>query len=154
MNSIVQYDPARFVANDASKSALSWQGSLISTSFNALLGNLNATETPVFLIAGLNSMAKSQLSAYLTAASGNNATFYYYYSPDVGVTWIPLCLYNTSTGELTQRSVLLDSGSYTYNSNYEGLDNIPMSAASMLLITGKSSTSSQAYTCTVVVRDN
>lgn len=117
---------------------------------------LSGTETNLLTITDTKYLKSSQLSIYLSVTLGAvaSATFYYYFSPDNGTTYHPVSLYNTSTGEITQRSVLVDSGTYSTGGVSLALDNVPMAAGTTLKITGKSASGTPAFALTVLARDN
>ena len=101
-----------------------------------------ATETDLFILADTKYVRASQLTIMgsVTLGGVTSVTFYYYYSPDSGTTWYPVSLYNTSSGEMTRRSVLLDSGTGTYpvSTHSRFVDNVPLGAATQFKITGVS----------------
>lgn len=117
---------------------------------------LSTSETTLLTITDPKYLKSSQLSIYVSVTLGAvaSATFYYYFSPDSGTTYYPVSLYNTSSGEITQRAVLVDSGTYASGGVSYYLDNVPMPAATTLKITGKSASGTPAYTLTVLARDN
>jgi hypothetical protein len=99
---------------------------------------------------------QSQISIYgsVTLGAVASATFYYYYSPDSGSTWYPVSLYNTSTGEITQRSVVVDAGTYVTGGKSLFLDSTPVAAGNWFKVTGKSATGTPAFLITVMGRNN
>lgn len=121
----------------------------------ALPATLTTTETDLYVVTDQKFLHKSQLTIYASVTLGGvaSATFYYYLT-DNGTTWYPICLYNTSTGEITQRAVLVDSGSYASGGVSYYADNVPMGAAIGLKITGKSASGTPAYTVRLMTRDN
>ena len=119
--------------------------------------NLTVTETDLFKTTDQKYLHKSQLTimASVVLSGLTSATLRYYCSPD-GTVWYPVCLYNTSTGEMTQRSVVLDSGSNsTINSgSWSAMDNVPLGACFAFKVTGLCNTGTPAYTLKVISRDN
>jgi len=119
---------------------------------------LTSTETDLFVITDPNFLKKSQLTVYGTVTLGAvaSATFYYYMSPDNGTTWFPISLYSTTTGEMTRKSVLVDSGTGTFPTTgaYRFIDNVPLGATTQFKVRGKSDSGTPAYTLTVMFRDN
>lgn len=129
-------------------------GALDNSIASTIPTTLTNSETDLYIVTENAYVKQSQFTIYLEVASGQTATFYYYGSPDSGTTWYPICLYNTTTGELTQRPAVLDSGSYTANSKYYGIDNIAAGAYTKFKVTGKSATGTPAYTVIVTGRNN
>ena len=119
--------------------------------------NLTVTETTLFLTTDQKYLHKSQLTimASVVLSGLTSATLRYYCSPD-GTVWYPVSLYNTSTGEITQRSVVLDSGSNSTitSGSWSAMDNVPLGACFAFKITGLSNTGTPAYTLKVISRDN
>lgn len=117
---------------------------------------LSSTETPLLTITDTKFLKSSQFTVYATVTLGAvaSATFYYYYSPDNGTTWLPVSLYNTSSGQMTQRSVVVDSGTYSASGVYSFTDNVPVGACTQFRITGKSASGTPAFTLTLLGRDN
>lgn len=117
---------------------------------------LTTSEADLFIIKDYKDLQKSQLTIYgsVTLGGVTSATFYYYYSTDNGTTWFPVCLYNTTSGEITQRAVLVDSGTYAAASVSYFADNHALGAANAFKVTGKSSSSTPAYTLSIMTRDN
>jgi len=118
---------------------------------------LSTSETDLYIVKDFKYVQASQLSIYgnVTLGSVTSATFNYYFSTDSGTTWFPVCLYNTSTGAMTQRSVLVNSGTYAASSVSYFLDNIPMSSSTAFKVTGLQTTGTAcAFNLSVMVRNN
>ncbi len=120
---------------------------------------LTTSETDLFIIKNLGDLKSSQLTVYggVTLGGVASATFYYYVSPNIGAaspTWYPISLYNTSTGEITQRAVLVDSGTYATGGVSEFADNVPLAACTAFKVTGKSASGTPTLALTVMVRNN
>lgn len=122
---------------------------------------LTVTETELFRTTDQKYLHKSQLTIFTSVVlSGlTSATFRYYLcvNPmDATPVWYPICLYNTSTGEMTQRSVVLDNGSNStiISGSWSALDNVPLGACFAFKVTGLSNTGTPAYTLKVISRDN
>jgi len=107
-----------------------------------------ATETDLFILADLKYVQASQLTVMgsVTLGGVTSVTFYYYYSPDSGTTWFPVSLYNSSTGEMTRRAVLLDSGTGTnpVATHSRFVDNVPLGGSTQFKITGVSASGTPA----------
>ena len=116
---------------------------------------LSGTETDLFKIVDQRYLHKSQFTVFASVTLGavTSATFYYYITPN-GTNWYPISLYNTTTGEITQRSVVIDSGTYALSSVSYFADNVPLGACLGFKITGKSSSGTPAYTISIISRDN
>ena len=118
---------------------------------------LTVTETELFRTTDQRYLHKSQLTimASVVLSGLTSATLRYYLSPD-GTVWYPVCLYNTSTGEMTQRSVVLDSGSNSTitSGSWSAMDNVPLGAGFAFKVTGLCNTGTPAYTLKVISRDN
>lgn len=122
-----------------------------------LPATLTTSEATIFSTTDQKYLRKSQLSimAQVTLGGVASATFYYYVNPNsAGTTWYPISLYNTSTGEIIQRSVLVDSGTYSTGGVSSFVDNVPMPACFAFKITAKSATGTPAYGINVATRDN
>lgn len=117
---------------------------------------LSTSETDIFVVKDMKDMEKSQTTIYgsVTLGAVASATFYYYVSPDNGTTWHPISLYNTSTGEVTQRAVLVDSGTYATGGVSLFADSVPMPATTAFKVTGKSATGTPAVSLKIMLRDN
>lgn len=128
----------------------------LAQSTTTLPTTLTTSETALYTILDQQPLKQSQLSIYLTVTLGGvtSATFYYYYSTDGGTTWNPISLYNTTTGEMIQRSVLIDSGTYATGGVSSCVDNVPLAACTGFRITGKSASGTPVYTVKVMVRNN
>lgn len=100
---------------------------------------LTVTETDLFKTVTLSDLKFSQFTVYVSTqlTGATKATFNYYYSPDQGTTWYPVSLYNTSTGEIVQRSVVVDTGTYSTSGHYRFVDNTPAGSMTAFKITGK-----------------
>ncbi len=123
----------------------------------ALPATLATGEADLVIITNRQYLNVSQLTIYgsVTLGAVASATFYYYYSPDNGTTWYPVCLYNTSTGEITQRSVVVDSGTYSTGGHSRFVDNIPLGWCTQFKVTGKSATGTPAIdNIAITVRNN
>jgi hypothetical protein len=118
---------------------------------------LTVTETDIFKTTDQRYLHLSQLTimASVVLSGLTSATLRYYLSPD-GTVWYPISLYNTSTGEMTQRSVVLDSGSNSTitSGSWSAMDNVPLGAGFAFKITGLSNTGTPAYTLKVIGRNN
>lgn len=121
-----------------------------------LPATITVTEATIWSTTNLKPLRFSQLTVYSsTTLNSNNVTYNYYYSPDNGTTWYPVSLYNTSTGEMTQRAVLVDAGTYATGGVSYFVDNVPLGAATQLKITAKTSASTvSTYVITVMARNN
>jgi hypothetical protein len=151
MDTKTGYDMGHVLTNDLVAIKPTWEG----TQYTTVPTTLSSTETPIYLVAYSGNVQLSQLAVYLEMGTGGTTgTFNYYESPDNGTTWYPVSLFSTSTGVLSQRSVVLSSASFTYSSKYWGQDTLPATAMTMLLITGTSAASTPAYTCVVMGRNN
>ena len=118
---------------------------------------LTTSEATLLTVTDTKLLKSSQLSIYISVelAAVASATFYYYFACDGTLDWYPVCLYNTSTGAMTQRSVVIDSSTYVSGSNSFILDNVPMPAGAKLKITGKCASGTIALNNLVVMgRDN
>ena len=122
---------------------------------------LTVTETELFRTTDQRYLHKSQLTimASVVLSGLTSATLRYYMSGnpmDTTPVWYPVCLYNTSTGEMTQRSVVLDSGSNSTitSGSWSAMDNVPLGAGFAFKVTGLSNTGTPAYTLKVISRDN
>lgn len=119
---------------------------------------LTTSEADLFKTTDQKFLHKSQLTLMvkLTLGSATQGTFYAYASPD-GSTWYPICLYNTVTGEITQRKVVADSGSFSTGGGtiLWFVDDIPLSACQAFKITGLSTgASSSTLVLNLFARDN
>lgn len=126
-----------------------------------LPATLTTGEVDLFKTTDQKYLHKSQLTVLLSVVlSGlTSATFRAYITGnpmDTTVVWYPICLYNTISGEIIQRSVVLDSGSNTTatSGSWSAVDNIPLSACLGFKITGTCNTGTPAYTLKVLARDN
>lgn len=117
---------------------------------------LTSSEVDLYIVTISSAIQKSQLTIYGAVTLGvvTSGTFYYYLSPDNGTTWYPISLYNTSTGEITRRNVVVDSGTYATGGISYFVDNVPFGAATQFKVTGKSSSATPTLGLTVMVRDN
>ncbi len=119
--------------------------------------NLSVTETDLYVIKIESAMQKSEFTIYgaVTLGAVTSATFNYYYSPDGGTTWFPVTLYNTTNGEITQRKVVVDSGSYSTGGVSYFADNHQMGSATAFKVTGLSASGTPTLTkVLVMVRNN
>lgn len=116
---------------------------------------LTTTEADLFVTTDRKYMQESQITVLGSVTLGGvaSATFYYYTSLD-NVTWYPISLYNTSTGEITQRAVLVDSGTYVKSGASLFADNVPLGVANYFKVAGKSATGTPAYSVLVGFRNN
>lgn len=132
-----------------------YESPVIAMSDISALTALSVTETDLFVTTDQKYLHKSQLTVFgeVTLAGVASSTFYYYLTYD-GSNWFPVSLYNTSTGEITQRSVLVDSGTYATGGKSRFVDNVPFGAAIGFKVTGKSASGTPAMKLSVLVRDN
>lgn len=127
-----------------------YEQSGVRQSVIAFPSNITTTEADLYKITDMGSLNNSQITVYGSVKLGTNAsaTFYYYYSPDsptaTTIRWYPVSLYNTTNGEITQRSVVVDSGTYVTSSVSYFADNIPLGACQQFKITGKAATANIA----------
>jgi hypothetical protein len=117
---------------------------------------LTVTEADLYVVTDAKFVMYSQFAvmAQVTLGGVVSATFYYYVSPDGGTTWYPISLYNASTGEMTRRAVLLDSGTYSTGGVSYFNDDIAVSATSAFKVTGKAASGTPSYTVWVGGRNN
>lgn len=120
---------------------------------------LTSTETDLFIHVGTGILRYSQFTIYagVTLGGVTSSTFYYYVSPnasDASPVWYPISLYATSTGEITQRAVLVDSGTYVIGGVSQFCDNLPVPACVGFKITGKSSSGTPTLALSVMTRNN
>jgi len=117
---------------------------------------LTTTETDLVVVKDHKYLDSSQLTIFLSVTLGAvaSATFYYYYSLDEGTTWHPVSLYDTSTGKMTQRAVVIDSGTYAVGGVSLALDNLGLGTTTQFKVTGKSASGTPAYAVAVGVRNN
>lgn len=123
----------------------------------SLPATLTTGEVDLIIITNRQYINCSQLSIYgsITLGAVASATFYYYYSPDNGATWYPVSLYNTSTGEVTQRSVVVDSGTYATAGHSRFVDNIPLGWCTQFKVTGKSASGTPTIdNLAITIRNN
>lgn len=120
---------------------------------------LTTTETELFRTTDQKFLHKSQLTLLSSVVNAGltTVTFNFYVTPNPTaqtVLWYPLSLYATATGIMTQRSVLLNSTSYSDGTSWASVDNIPLASCFGFKVAGKSNTGTPAYTLTVLARDN
>lgn len=118
---------------------------------------LSSSEATLLTVTDITKLRASQFSVYgsLDLGAVTSCRFYYYFSPDNGTTWFPVSLYNTSNGEITQRSIVVDSGTYSTNGHSMFLDDIQVSGATAFKITGKSASGTPILNSLyLVARDN
>ena len=116
---------------------------------------LTVTEADLYVVTDLKYLQHSQLTVYgsVTLGGVTSGTFKYYMTFD-GTTWYPISLYSTSTGQITQRNVVVDSGTYSKSNVSYFADNVPLGACKGFKVTGLSSSGTPAYSLTVLGRDN
>ena len=123
---------------------------------------LTSSQVQLFLSTDQKYLHKSQLTIMASVVNSGltSATFLYYIGLNSSSTatpswvWYPVCLYNTSTGEITQRKVVMDSGSYSDGTSWFFEDDLPFSGCFAFQITGASNTGTPAFTLSVIGRDN
>ena len=136
---------------------ISYSGGTQITSTIALPSTFTTSEVDLAIFLDKAWTPKSQLTIMgaVTLGAVVSATLYYYYTTDSGTTWYPVSLFNTSTGEMTQRAVLVDSGTYALTGVSRFVDNLPLGVCNGFKITGKSSSATPGLTALFVgVRDN
>lgn len=140
----------------------------IAQSDIALPATLTTSEVDLFVLTDQRHLHKSQLTIYGSAVNSGVTTFNfnYYYGINTSTTptpswlWYPITLYATATGVMSQRIIVLSSGSHTTSDtlSWDFTDNIPLGAAFAFKITGKiasnTGTTTCAYTLKVESRDN
>lgn len=118
---------------------------------------LTVTETDLYVVTNYAYLRKSQVTVFadVTLGAVASATFYYYYSIDNGTTWYPVSLYNTSTGQISQRAIVVDSGTYATGGASRFVDNVPLGTSLAFKVTGKSASGTPTLNkVLVMVRDN
>lgn len=117
---------------------------------------LSTTETDLVIIKDHKYLQASQFTIMVSVDLGavTSCTFYYYYSPDEGTTWYPVSLYDTSTGKMTQRSVVVDSGTYATSGHSMFIDNIGLGACTRFKVTGKSASATPTLNNVIVSTRN
>jgi hypothetical protein len=137
---------------------ISYDASVELTSTITLPSTLSNTETDLFIVKDLKYVVKSQFTVYGSVALGAVAsvTFYYYISPDNGVTWYPVSFFPTGyANDIQQRKCLVDSGTYTSGANSLFEDDIAVSACFAFKVTGKSASGTPTLNALRVLgRDN
>lgn len=113
-----------------------------------LPATLTTVEADLFVVKDFKFLEASQFTIYgsITLGGVASASFFYYYSPDSGATWFPVSLYSASTGEATQRLVLLDSGTgaHPVSGKSRFVDDLKVSGTTAFKITGLSATGTPA----------
>ncbi len=134
---------------------ISYESPVTVKNETTLPATLTITEATIFSTTDQRYLKKSQLTVMNSVTLGGvaSATFYYYLSPN-GTDWFPISLYNTTSGEMTQRNVLVDSGSYVIGGVSSFSDNVPLGACYAFKITAKSASGTPVYTTSVISRDN
>lgn len=127
-----------------------------ANSVTSVPSTLTSSEADLFIVKDYKDLQKSQITIYASVTLGvvTSATFFYYLSPDNGTTWYPISLYNTSTGEITQRSVVVDSGTYSTGGASRFADNVPLGASMAFKVTGIAASGTPTYSLKVLLRDN
>lgn len=123
---------------------------------------ITTVETAVITVTDGKYPPKSQLTAYFDVTNIHDAVsiyIRYYFTPDFGVTWLPMLTRQTSNGELKDLPgfSLIDSTTYSPGSNmYTACDNVPMPATTGFKITLQASagTTGAAGKVWSLVRDN
>jgi hypothetical protein len=120
---------------------------------------LTSSETEVFRVTDQKYLHKSQLLVYTSVVNSGltTATFNYYLGillSGTTYTWYPVCLYTTSSGLLSQRTTILNSGSYSSSGSWYGSDFVPLGASFAFRVTGLVNTGTPLYTVNVMARDN
>lgn len=130
----------------------------------ALPANLTTSEVELFRTTDQRYLHKSQLTVYGSVVNSGltTATFNYYMGINTATNgtpvwlWYPICVYTTSTGLMSQRSVVLNSSSHTSADtlSWDFVDNVPLGATFAFKVTGKVDTGTPAFTLVVEARDN
>lgn len=141
---------------------VAYEQSGVMASTIALPTTLTTSEADLGIYSYGGGIKQSQLSIYVGLTLGGVAkgTFNYYYSPNYGdsanaTVWYPVSLYNTSTGEITQRSVVVDSGTYATGGVSRYVDNVPLGGCVAFKVTGIAASGTPTLNAlTVMVRNN
>lgn len=134
-------------------------GAPVSNNLTSVPTTLTTSETQLFVHTKLGSLRYSQFTVYLQVTLGGvtSGTFYYYFTPEyagASTVWYPVCVYNTSTGSIPRRAVVVDSTAYATGGVSYAVDELPVGATSAFLITGSSASGTPAFTIKVMSRNN
>ncbi len=114
----------------------------------ALPSTLTTSEVDLFIATDGKYLKHSQFSVMVSLDLGAvmSGTFFYYVSPDGGTNWYPVSNYNISTGEITQRKVVVDSGTYVTGGHSKYNDDVP--------VTGKAASGTPTLNAVIVCARN
>lgn len=120
---------------------------------------LTTSEQDLFIVKDSANLKYSQLAIYgaVTLGTSASATFNYYGSIDGGTTWYPISLYATSTGVITQRSVVVNSTTYALTGVSYFLDFVPLPGTTAFKVTGLCASGSATIASngiTIIARNN